>query len=353
MMIGRLPPSDGRDVDAFEIGWDLHPDVWGHGYATEAAVALLEHARRAGLAEVYAVTYPENHASRAVCRRLGMRDMGETDRWYGVTLIEHRLDLAAPESPDVLASRIATARSRRAVLPAPLDHRLTPAGAYRAQGLVLAERLARGGGRGGWKLGYTSQVMREQMGIAEPNFGPLARGMILADGAVVASGVTQPRVEPEIAAVLGADVPPDASLDEVRGAVAEWRIALEVVDSVWQDYRFDWSLNTADGSSAAFVVLGDRLVLDDPEADLPAVRVVLARNGEEAGRGAASAAMGDPVAALAWLVGQLAASGDQVKEGDVVITGGLTPAVPLGPGDRVEAWVDGAEPVRVSAARAE
>jgi len=347
VLLGALPRTDGAPSDVIEIGWHLHPDAWGHGFATEAAVALLDRARAAGLHEVRAVVYPENEPSREVCRRLGMVESGTTDEWYSVTLVEYRLDLRAADSPDVLAARIAAARSMRMVLPARLDHGLTPEGAYRAQDRVLAQRLSEGGGRGGWKLGYTSQVMREQMGVHEPNFGPLARGMLLDDGAEVSDGVTQPRVEPEIAAVLGSDVPPDGSADDVRAAVAEWRLALEVVDSVWQDYRFDWALNTADGSSAAFVVLGDRVEVDD----LRAVEVVLERNGDVVGRGSASAAMGDPVEALVWLVGRLSASGDRLRAGDVVITGGLAAAVPFEPGDVVGARVAGRDDVHVGATR--
>ena len=73
------PPGGPNDV---EIGWHLHPDAWGHGYATEAAEAVLDDAFSRGLAKVLAVTDPENPASRAVCRRLGMTHLGRTTRYY-------------------------------------------------------------------------------------------------------------------------------------------------------------------------------------------------------------------------------------------------------------------------------
>lgn len=75
-----LPNGDG-DV---EVGWHLHPDSWGHGYATEAAEGAVQRGFAGGLTEVYAVVYPENTASLAVCRRLGMTPLGRTTRWYGV-----------------------------------------------------------------------------------------------------------------------------------------------------------------------------------------------------------------------------------------------------------------------------
>jgi RimJ/RimL family protein N-acetyltransferase len=72
-------PSPSEDV---EIGWHLHPDHWGHGYASEAGRAGLAHAFGAGLPRVLAVTAPANGASQKVCRRLGMRHLGRSDAFY-------------------------------------------------------------------------------------------------------------------------------------------------------------------------------------------------------------------------------------------------------------------------------
>lgn len=75
-------PSDPADV---EIGWHLHPDARGHGYATEAAAAVAGDALARGLARVLAVTHPDNVASQAVCRRIGMRHRGTTRRYLDMT----------------------------------------------------------------------------------------------------------------------------------------------------------------------------------------------------------------------------------------------------------------------------
>ena len=68
-----------------EIGWHFHPDAWGHGYASEAAVAVLAHAFDGGLERVVAVTHPENVASQAVCTRIGMLHHGQTTAYYNAT----------------------------------------------------------------------------------------------------------------------------------------------------------------------------------------------------------------------------------------------------------------------------
>jgi 2-keto-4-pentenoate hydratase len=197
--------------------------------------------------------------------------------------------------------------------------------AYAVQQGLTARRQERGARRIGWKLGYTSAVMREQMGVDSPNLGPLLDTMVIAPGAAVPASLVQPRVEPEVGLVVGADGGPVAA-----------RAVLEVVDSVWRGYRFTLATNTADGSSAAGVVVGDPL-----DGDLAALTVELRRNGEPVATGSGDAALGHPHAALAWLRDELAACGETLREGDLVITGGLTRAVPLNPGDVVEARFPG------------
>jgi len=243
-----------------------------------------------------------------------------------------------------VARRIMDARDRFGTLEPLTDrHALTLDDAYAIQSEVTAIRLARGARRIGWKLGYTSLVMREQMGVDAPNFGPLTDAMSVASGDDVAGRFTQPRVEPEVALRFARDLPVDADLDDVLGAVVSAHAALEIVDSVWRDYRFTIEDNTADGSSAAGVVIG-------PEIDVDRVADVDVRllvDGVERARGVGSDASGHPALGVVWLVGELAARGEAVHAGDVVITGGLTAAVGLGTGVEVSANFDDQAVVRV------
>ena len=77
-------------TDLIEVGWHLHPDWQGRGYATEAARALLDAASAAGIEEVLALTDLDNERSQRVALRLGMTDEGTTDRWNGLTLRQYR-----------------------------------------------------------------------------------------------------------------------------------------------------------------------------------------------------------------------------------------------------------------------
>jgi RimJ/RimL family protein N-acetyltransferase len=78
VILKPLPDGEGE----VEIGWQLHPNSWGNGFATEAAGAVLDRGFADGLAEVWAVTDLDNERSAAVCRRIGMSLLGITHRWY-------------------------------------------------------------------------------------------------------------------------------------------------------------------------------------------------------------------------------------------------------------------------------
>lgn len=87
-----LPRSDEEPANTFEIGWHFHPKVWGKGYATESAQSVIDRAKEYGLSTVHAVVYATNSKSLALCDRLGMKRLGETDKWYKARLIDHVLN---------------------------------------------------------------------------------------------------------------------------------------------------------------------------------------------------------------------------------------------------------------------
>ncbi len=219
--------------------------------------------------------------------------------------------------------------------------------AYAIQRALLALRLAASERVVGWKLGYTSEVMRRQMGIDRPNFGPLTDWMLLGSGDAVHERLVQPRVEPEIGLRLKtaldarhAPVDRHTVATAVDGAYA----CLEVVHSTWTGYRFNLQQNTADNSSAGQVVVGPRLPVTDLMS-LDTVAVRLSDGDRALGDGVGADADGHPLDAVARLVRELAANGQRLEAGDLVITGGLTKACALEVGGRVvgvfsavEAW---------------
>ena len=91
-----LPPG----CTDLEIGWQVDPAAWGHGYGAEAGHAVAHQAFANGVSEVFAVVRPGNTRGIATARRVGMEWVGETDKYYGLTLQIYRLtapDLDYPE----------------------------------------------------------------------------------------------------------------------------------------------------------------------------------------------------------------------------------------------------------------
>lgn len=245
-----------------------------------------------------------------------------------------------PKTAAALAARLhAAAVDRHAGSPLSDDYpNLTEADAYAIQAELL--RLT-GGVRTGYKLGFTSAAMREQMGVDHPNSGVLFGHMRIEGSTLPAGELIQPRVEPEIAIQLGRDLRgADVTPQQVADAVAAVLPAIEVVDSRYRDYRFKSVDNIADNSSAARYVLGAPCVLANI-GDLRRLEVQLDIDGRVVDQGVGAAALDSPLAAVAWLTRHLAARGEGLLAGEVVLTGGLTRAHALPPGSTATARFSG------------
>lgn len=229
---------------------------------------------------------------------------------------------------DTARRLLAAERTRVAVSPLTDTHPdLTEEDAYRIQDALVSlkgERCV------GYKLGFTSAAMRQQMGIEAPNYGRLTGSMrVDADaGTVRLSELIHPRVEPEIALLVERDLSgPGLTPAEVYPAV-RWAFgALEIVDSRYLDYRFRMVDNTADNSSAARFVLGCPVALQ-AVPDLRLAGVLLWRDGRILDRGMGANALGDPMRPIVWLANRLGERGESLKAGSIVLTGGLTRAHP-------------------------
>lgn len=192
----------------------------------------------------------------------------------------------------------------------------------------------------GWKLGVTSRAKQAQVGVTSPIFGFLPGSGALDIGEPLdTSALIQPRCEPEIVFVLGRDLAgPHVTAADVLAATAGVAVGIEVLDSRFRDYRFTMPDVVADNTSAGRFVVGSPV----PAAgiDLRLVGVVLEKNGEVVGTASGAASLGHPAAAVAWMVRTMSADGEGLRTGDIVLSGGLTAAVPVAPGDVVVASID-------------
>jgi 2-keto-4-pentenoate hydratase len=246
-------------------------------------------------------------------------------------------------SQDDLALRLRTAYNAGAV--PPLRDGLEPTdveGAYAVQ--TINTRFWEAAGRRivGRKAGLTAKAVQIQLGVDQPDFGVLFDDMRVADGGTLDPAKTlQPKAEAEIAFVLGADLPDaDTNVEQVAAAVATVHAAIEIVDSRIADWKITFADTVADNGSSAFFVLADE-GLPLHGLDLEGAAMAMEINGAVASTGIGAAALGNPLNAAAWLAQTLAARGEPLKAGDILLAGALGPMVALTPGDHVRAEVAG------------
>lgn len=210
-----------------------------------------------------------------------------------------------------------------------------PDEAYAVQAALVARRLARGAHRIGMKMGFTSRAKMQQMGLSELIWGRLTSDMVCEEGGPLpADRFIHPRVEPEVCFLLrkpleGA-VTPLQALDAVE-AVAP---ALEVIDSRYRDFRFSLADVIADNASSAGVVIGPWHRADTDVANLG---IVLAVDGRTAQVGTTAAILGHPLRSLVAAARLVAAAGERLEAGSLVMAGGATAAIELRPGASVTA----------------
>lgn len=229
------------------------------------------------------------------------------------------------------------------------DPELSVDDAYTVQEALLDRRLANGERIVGAKLGLTSKAKQITMGVHQPVFGWLTDAMLLDDAAVDCTTLIHPRVEPEIALILATALEgPRVTPADVLAATGSFAGAVEVIDSRFHGYSFRLPDVVADNTSAARFALGSPRQLT-PEIDLRLLGCVLESDGSVVSAAAGAAVANGPLRAVALLVEHLATRGRRLEAGWVVMTGGLTDAVPLA-GHVVSAGFDGLGRVTIAPA---
>lgn len=208
--------------------------------------------------------------------------------------------------------------------------------AYDIQYAIRRRRLARGHRIAGLKMGLTSRAKMKQMGVDKPIFGFMTEDFALSPGAEVSVGrYIHPRVEPEIVFVTRTALRgPGCHAGAVLAATDFVAAGIELLDSRYRDFKFDLNSVIADNTSAAGFVVGD-CVRDLRSLDLATLGVVFERNGEVVATGAGAAVLGSPVASVAMLANMLAEREEEIPAGSILLTGGITEAIAVAPGDSV------------------
>jgi len=207
------------------------------------------------------------------------------------------------------------------------------AAAYAVQRATLDVWVKAGRKPAGHKIGLTSKAVQDQLGVREPDYGTLLGDMILESGAQIApQAVLQPRIEPEVAFMLKADIEGSkVTADDVIAATDYVMAAVEVCGSRIRGWDIRFEDTIADNASSGLVVVGTKRH-KPVHAQLAEVAVRVRKDDTVCAEGKGAACLGNPANAVAWLAITLTGHGRRLQAGDLVMSGAMAKMVPADPG---------------------
>lgn len=215
--------------------------------------------------------------------------------------------------------------------------------AYAIQSAQMTQKQAAGRDIIGWKIGLTSKVMQDALGIDTPDSGVLYDDMLFDTGGHVPAGrFIQPRVEAEIAFVMKNPIDGDVTRDDVIAATEAVVPSLEILDT--RILRADPETGqprkifdtVADNAANAGIVLGrDRHAPDTH--DLRWTGAIVRKNGEVVQTGLGAAVLDDPVMGIVWLARRMGQYGQRIEAGQVILSGSFIAPIECPPGTVIDA----------------
>jgi 2-keto-4-pentenoate hydratase len=226
-----------------------------------------------------------------------------------------------------------SSRQRGIFFPNDWFDRLTLDEAYRVQLGLIDRRCAAGERQIGWKVGLTARAAQDEFGIDEPVFGCVLDS--LPSGHVFRRrDLISPAFEPQLCLRVTQSLTAEVGLLEICRAIDVVYPALEIIETRG-DFQQQMAIGVADDAQQKTVILGSPIRLGGLE--LPAVKVTIAVNGEAVATGSGADVLGNPLNSVLWLARKLSAFGRSIRAGDLIMTGALTRAFQIEPGDRFHA----------------
>jgi 2-keto-4-pentenoate hydratase len=243
-----------------------------------------------------------------------------------------------------VADALAAAERDRAPIPKVVESYpgMDVVDSYEVQLINIRRRLEAGATVRGHKVGLSSHAMQEMMGVDEPDYGHLLSDMeCFSDVPVAADRYCYPRVEVEVAFILGDSLPGEGCTeDDVIRATEAVAPSIELIDSRVLDWKIGIVDTIADNASSAGFILGRERVAPG-DIDLLAIEARLLKNGEQVASGRSDAVLGNPVTAVAWLARKVATFGVRLEAGHVILPGSVHRAIDAAAGDAFRAEFDG------------
>lgn len=238
-----------------------------------------------------------------------------------------------------VATTLRTARVNGAPITAPTKTwpALDADSAFAVQRINVEHAIAGGDRLVGYKLGNIAKVMQEAFGLGQPDYGFLLASIFAYEGTTLErENYIEPFVELEPAFVLKSSLRgPNITVADVINAIDYAVPAIEIIDSRVQNWAIDLPDTLADNGSTGAVILGGtpRRITD---LNLRDMRGSLHFNGREVITGNTRNILGNPLAAVAWLVNRLAAYDVEFQAGQIILPGSCLQAVPMNQAGR---WV--------------
>lgn len=228
---------------------------------------------------------------------------------------------------------------------APIKDRLVQADiqtAYAIQEQNTQYALSQGRRLVGRKIGLTSPVVQAQLGVDQPDFGMLFADMAVGENIPVQlSGLIQPKVEAEIALVIGKDLNHERhTYADIIGATEYALAAIEIVDSRIADWKISITDTVADNASSALFVLGSQPVLLK-DFSLTECDMSMMHNNVQVSVGKGAACLGNPLNAAVWLADVMVQCGRPLTAGSIILTGALGPMVAVSSAGTYSVSIDG------------
>ena len=260
--------------------------------------------------------------------------------------------MTAQPDIDLIANEVLSSLANHAHIP-PFSSRpsgLTLEQAYRVTPLLRAAFEARGEKITGRKIGFTNRQMWKPYGVDAPIWGyttSRTTHQLAGMQAVTLTGLSEPRIEPEIMFGLGAAPMPDMNDDALIDCVEWIALGYEIVQSIFPDWKFSGADTVAANGVHGALLVGSRHAIAPRKtewmAELSTFEVALCCDGTQVARGGGSLVLGSPLRALRHLVELLARDPHNPPPcaGEIISTGTLTLAMPIKPGERWTTTVSG------------
>lgn len=210
--------------------------------------------------------------------------------------------------------------------------------AYKIQEEVFNIKTQRGERIIGKKIGLTSEGIRKQIGVFEPDFSFITdKNYLHPYENLILSDMINPKLEPELAFLINKDLKEKVITNwDVMSAIEGVLPAFEVVDTRYRNYDFTIVDTISDSASYGRIIVGNKMT-NIQNLEMEEIALSVFKDGKLIKSASSSEVMGNPINAVTWLANKMVQLGNFIKKGDIILSGSFTPVLDIEAGETYEA----------------